>query len=102
VAYGEAVRPYRRLGQTQCEAMAFGTGWFVRDRSGARSLSTVVDLLRCDRDGASYMLPFGVMRLGGKLFWLAQFSGWNSERFVVVEVMPKTIEARVNGFGGAC
>jgi hypothetical protein len=65
-------------------------------------VSTVVDLLRCDRYGASYMFPFGVMRLDGKLFWLAQFSGWNGERFVVVEITPKSVEARINVFGGGC
>ena len=42
------------------------------------------------------------LRLDGKLFWLAQFSGWNGERFVVVEVTPKRVEARINVFGGGC
>jgi hypothetical protein len=48
------------------------------------------------------MLPLGVMRLGGKLFWLAQFSGWNSERYVVVEIGQKAIEAKINVLGGGC
>jgi hypothetical protein len=104
VYYVEATRWYRKLGQSAgvCEAVAFATGWFVRDQGKIRSLSTVVDLLRCDRYGASYMFPFGVMRLDGRLFWLAQFSGWNSERFVVVEITPKSVEARINVFGGGC
>jgi hypothetical protein len=104
VYYLEATRAYRKLGQLagDCEAMAFGTGWFVRDHGTTRSVSTVVDLLRCDRVGASYMFPFGVMRLDSKLFWLAQFSGWNGERFVVVEITPKRVEARINVFGGGC
>jgi hypothetical protein len=102
VYYVEATRKYKKLGRTDCEAMAFGTGWFARDRGTTRSLSTVVDLLRCDREGASYMLPLGVMRLGGKLFWLAQFSGWNSERYVVVEIGQKAIEAKINVLGGGC
>jgi hypothetical protein len=82
--------------------MAFGTGWFAREHGKAHSLATVVDLLRCDRNGASYMFPFGMLRLDGKLFWLAQFSGWDRERFVVVEIKPKTVEARINVFGGGC
>jgi hypothetical protein len=48
------------------------------------------------------MFPFGVLRLNGKLFWLAQFSGWDRERFVVVEIGRKTVEARINVYGGGC
>jgi hypothetical protein len=104
VYYIEATRSYRRLGQTagECVEMAFATGWFSREREATRPIATVLDLLRCDRYGASYMFPFGVLRLNGKLFWLAQFSGWDQERFVVVEIGPKTVEARVNVYGGGC
>ena len=82
--------------------MAFATGWFSRERETTRPIATVLDLLRCDRYGASYMFPFGVLRLNGKLFWLAQFSGWDRERFVVVEIGRKTVEARINVYGGGC
>lgn len=82
--------------------MAFGTGWFAREGDQVRSLDTAVDLLACNRAGASYMLPLGAMRVAGKLFWLAQFSGWDHERFVVVEVKPKTVEAVLNVGGGSC
>jgi hypothetical protein len=104
VYYIEATRSYRRLGQPvgACEAVAFGTGWFAREHGKVQSLSTAVDLLRCDRYGASYMFPFGVLRLDGKVFWVAQFSGWDRERFVVVEIKAKTVEARINVFGGGC
>jgi hypothetical protein len=104
VYYIEAMRPYRKLGQSagECMEVAFGTGWFSREGETTRSIATVLDLLRCDRYGASYMFPFGVLRLNGKLFWLAQFSGWDRERFVVIEIGRKTVEARVNVFGGGC
>ena len=82
--------------------MAFATGWFSREREATRPIATVLDLLRCDRSGASYMFPFGVLRLNGKLFWLAQFSGWDQERFVVVEIGRKTVEARITVYGGGC
>jgi hypothetical protein len=104
VYYVEATRPYRELGQPlgECAAMAFGTGWFVRDGGQVRSLLTVVDLLNCDRTGASYMLPLGVVRIGSRLFWLAQFSGWDHERFAVLEVKAKTVEAALSVWGGGC
>ena len=82
--------------------MAFGTGWFVREGGQVRSLLTVVDLLSCDRAGASYMLPLGAVRIGGRLFWLAQFSGWDHERFAVLEIKAKTVEAVLSVWGGGC
>jgi hypothetical protein len=104
VYYVEAARPYRELGKPAeaCVAIAFGTGWFVRERGEVRSLLTVVDLLACDRAGASYMLPLGAMRLDGRLFWLAQFSGFDHERFAVVEIKPKTVDAVLSVWGGGC
>ena len=104
VYYVEATRPYRELGQTgrDCTSMAFGTGWFVREGGQVRSLLTVVDLLSCDRAGASYMLPLGAVRLGDRLFWLAQFSGWDHERFAVLEIKAKTVEVALSVWGGGC
>ena len=80
--------------------MAYGTGWFVREGDRVTSLLTGVDLLNCDRAGASYMLPLGVVRIGGRLFWLAQFSGWDHERFAVVEIKAKTVGAVLSVWGG--
>jgi len=104
IYYVEATRPYRQLGQPTdaCGQVAFGTGWFVEEGDRVRSLLTVVDLLNCDRAGASYMLPFGVVRIGSRLFWLAQFSGWDHERFAVLELKPKTVEAALSVWGGGC
>src|ERR1019366_3562763 len=83
IYYVEATRRYRQLGAgpDECTAMAFGTGWFSREGNQIRSLEEVVDLLGCNRKGASYMLPLGAIRVAGKLFWLAQYSGWDHERY---------------------
>jgi hypothetical protein len=104
IYYVEATRRYRLLGQSivDCEAIGFGTGWLVREGSDVRSLDITVDLLACNRVGATYMLPLGAIRAAGKLFWLAQFAGWNDERYVVVEIKPKSVEAVVNAWGGSC
>src|SRR5204862_7802226 len=61
--YIEAYRSYRALGQQpdDCTAVAFGTGWFVREAGTFRSLVTLVDVLQCNRYGASYLLPLGVL-----------------------------------------
>jgi hypothetical protein len=104
IYYVEATRRYRLLGQPldQCEAAAFGTGWFARDGDQVRSLETAVDVLQCDRRGASFMLPLGAIRVADKLYWLAQFSGFEHERYVVIEVKPKTVKAVLSVWGGSC
>jgi hypothetical protein len=104
IYYVESSRRYRVLGQSAaaCEAIAFGTGWFTRDGFQVRALDMTVDLLNCNLRGASYMLPLGAMRLRGNLYWLAQFSGWDHERYVVVEVKDKSLKAVVNSWGGSC
>jgi hypothetical protein len=105
VYYVEATRSYRKLPQQpgECTAIGFGTGWFVRDGTGVRMLTMAVDLVNCgDRYGASYMLPLGVMRLNDRLYWIAQFSGWDHERFVVLEITPKSVDVMVSAWGGSC
>jgi hypothetical protein len=99
VYYVEATRAYRQLGGC---TVAFGTGWFARDGDTFKPLAMTVDVLGCDKYGATYMYPFGVMTLAGKTYWLAQFSGWDHERFVVVEIRPKEVFAIVNAWGGGC
>ena len=96
----EAVRFYQLA--PSCVGVAFGTGWFVRDNGDLRPLLMAVDLLPCDRAGGSYMLPLGVVRAAGRLFWTAQFSGWDHERYVVVDLTPKKAEVMVSTWGGGC
>jgi len=81
---------------------AFGTGWFSRDDKGFHSLDMSVRIVRCDKYGATYMLPFGAMHLGSKTYWIAQFSGWDHERYVVVAVDSKAVQAVVSASGGGC
>lgn len=99
--YVESSRTYRSFGGESC-TIAFGTGWITKSGEAFKPLATTVDLLPCDRYGASYMLPFGAMTLGGRTYWLAQFSGWDRERFVVIETKAKEVEAAVNVWGGGC
>lgn len=101
IYYLESSRTYRSFGDDEC-AIAFGTGWLVKNGDAYKSLATTVDIVACNRYGATYMLPFGVMTLGGHTYWLAQFSGWDHERFVVIDLKSKDVEAVVNVWGGGC
>ena len=99
--YIESSRTYRALGGESC-VIAFGTGWFARKGDAFTPLAMTVDLLQCDKYGATYLYPFGAMTLAGKTYWLAQFSGWDHERFVVLEIKPNEVVAVVNAWGGGC
>jgi hypothetical protein len=101
--YVEATRGYRSdsFRERDC-AIAFGTGWFMRSDAGMKRIDMAVDVLQCDRYGATYMLPLGVLRVGERIFWVAQYSGWDHERFVVVEVKKDKVEAVVSTWGGGC
>jgi hypothetical protein len=102
VYYVESLRQYKNTDTNECALVSFGTGWFVRENAMFRSLSMVVDALNCDRRGASYMMPLGVVRLGTRVFWLAQFSGWDHERYVVIEPKARAVDAVVSVWGGGC
>ncbi len=104
VFYVEATRVYRQLGQPpdECTAVGIGHGWLMRDAGGTRPLRMLVDVLDCDRRGASYMLPLGVLKLNDRVFWLAQFSGFDHERYAVSEITPKAVVGALNTFGGSC
>jgi hypothetical protein len=102
VYYIEALREYTPLGSRECQAAAFGTGWFVRENGAIRSLAMAVDLLDCERHGASYMLPLGVVRDGTRVFWVVQFSGFEQERYAVIEPRAKKVDAVANVWGGGC
>jgi hypothetical protein len=103
--YVESARGYRVDDPKAADgcAMAFGTGWFIKDADNrVKKLDMVVDLLPCSMDGATYMLPFGVVHAAGRAFWLAQYSGWKHERYMVIELKKNNVEALVATYGGGC
>ena len=104
VYYVEASRTYKKDGGRDNECrMSFGTGWFTSDDAGTFArIDMAVDLLPCNRYGASYMLPLGVIRAAGRLFWVVQYSGWDHERYLIAEIKAGKVEAAVVKAGGGC
>lgn len=116
--YIEASRTYPAAlrsstkGDTDCR-VAFATGWFMRDDSAVETrngkseraikwLDMAVDLLPCNKYGATYMLPFGAVRAAARTFWIAQYAGWDHERYVVIELKKNGVQAVVSKWGGGC
>jgi hypothetical protein len=103
--YVEAAREYRSPGDPggACRAVAFGGGWFMRGGDHEYTpIGTYVMVQDCDRPAASFMLPLGVVRVEGKTYWLAQFSGWHGEQYEVLEFKSKAVERIVSRSGGGC
>jgi hypothetical protein len=100
--YVEASRSYRKVADGGCTIIAFATGWLIESGGRTRWGDVAVDLLPCSKYGATYMLPFGAMRIGARTYWLAQYSGWDHERYVIVELKKDRVDAAVNVWGGGC
>ena len=104
VYYMEATRthPDPKDGAS-CGAVTFGGGWFSRDGEGRlTSLGFDASIVKCDRYGLAYMLPLGVVNVAGRLFWIAQWSGWDYERYEVVEITATSAKPVLSVFGGSC
>ena len=74
-------------------------------RDGAaplRKLRFDAEVVDCERYGLLYMLPLGAIRLSNRLYWIAQWSGWDYEEYGVVEIKPKGVEDVIQVVGGRC
>ena len=102
VYYFEASRQYS-FRNIECPLVTFGAGWFVREgASGLRKLRFDVEVVDCERYGLLYMLPLGTVTLSNKLYWIAQWSGWDYEEYGVVEIKRKSVDDVIQVVGGRC
>jgi len=102
VYYFEMSKQYARRGDA-CPLVTFGAGWFVREGAGElRKLRFDADIVDCERYGLLYMFPLGAVRLSNRLYWIAQWSGWDYEEYGVVEIKPKSVEDVIRVIGGRC
>jgi hypothetical protein len=97
VYWVEAVREYRR--DAGCAAVLFGAGWLVFESGRFTRAEFDVSVVPCTREGLHYMLPLGVISLPKGQYWIAQWSGWDSEEYEVVEI--STPRQSPKGFAGS-
>ena len=92
-----------RLGR--CALVSYGAGWFTRDGNGPlKPLGFDVAVVPCHRETIRYMFPLGAIRIAGRLFWIAQWSGWDYEEYTIVEIKPEKdrTEVALRVWGGGC
>jgi len=103
VSYIEAVRKFPPGPQDRgCGLITYANGW-VTEREGKKpDIRIGARVTYCDRDGVSFMQPFGRLVLKDEVYWVYQLSSWNDEIYVVSRIRPTEIRAVVAVSGGAC
>jgi hypothetical protein len=101
--YVEAVRRYPPGPlDAGCGLVTFTSGWVRISPKGQPLMDLSSRISYCDRKGASYMLPLGLMTVEGKTYWIYQKSGFESEWYVVARPTSKGIEIHAEYAAGLC
>jgi hypothetical protein len=102
-SYVEAVRRFPAAPDEEgCGLMTFTSGW-VRIGPGGKALTDLAATISyCDRKGAGYFLPLGLITIDAKNFWIYQMSGYDREWYVIARPTPKAIEIHVDYPAGSC
>jgi hypothetical protein len=102
VSYIEAVRQYPPGPEDKgCGLETLVSGWLHHYNGELKDASDLVGKITyCDRVGATYMLPFGRMRIRERNYWIFQLSGWEDEWYEVAEVRPEKIRYVIEVYAG--
>jgi hypothetical protein len=102
LSYIEAVKKYPPQPQDDgCGLETFISGWVHGNARTEQPRSDLVaKITYCDREGVSYMLPLGLLRLKNRTHWVFQTSSWESEWYAVVEAAPGRARYVVEYQGG--
>src|SRR4051812_24821456 len=99
----EAVRAFPpRENDDGCGLITYAHGW-VRQQAGKEpDVDLGARVTYCDREGVSFMQPFGQLRLEDDMYWVYQLSSWRDEAYVVSRVRTNESRPVVVVTGGAC
>ncbi len=99
----EAVRTFPAAeNDGSCGLITYAHGW-VRQQAGKQpDIDLGARVTYCDREGVSFMQPFGRMRIKDDIYWIYQLSSWRDEAYAVTRVRPKESKPVVAVSGGAC
>lgn len=101
--YVEAVKHYQPGPDDRgCGLMTSAGGWTAVGPNGKRSTKLYARVTYCDRQGVTYMLPLGLLKVNGRNYWAFQLSGYGREGYVVVRPRPKQFDTEVQYGAGDC
>ena len=102
VSYIEAVRSYPpRAEDDGCGLETLFSGW-IYHRTGklVKRKDLGARITYCDRVNAAYMLPFGRIQMKDRVYWVAQYSGHESEWYAVTRLERSGVTPVADYFAG--
>ena len=107
IYYFEAVKQYdKRLDPVWapigCNMMTSVGGFLRWGADGKPRINLSVAITDCNARSVDYLLPLGVLRLNGRVIWIAQFSGFGRERYTLLDVSEQGMVNLLNTYGGGC
>ena len=101
--YFEAVKKYPPGPQDGgCGLLTAARGWLRTGPKGEKRTELGAQITYCDRFGLSYILPLGLIRVGGSTYWVYQLAGYQNESYAVVRPTPREIQRAVGFVAGFC
>ena len=102
-SYIEAVRSYPPDPQDDgCGLETLFSGWVYHEKGRlAKRTDLGARLMYCDRVNAMYMLPFGRIRVKDRVYWVAQYSGHESEWYGVTRLSGTRVTPVTDYFAGS-
>ena len=99
----QAVKRYApRAGDGNCGLLSSAVGWIAVGPDNRHRTHLAVRITYCDRMDDVLTVPFGLIRAGGRSYWIYQLSGYDREGYVVARPTPKGIETNVEYPAGLC
>lgn len=101
--YAEAVKQYpAQPGDDDCGLLTFARGWLAVIKGDVRSIELFAQVTYCDRTGASFMLPLGIVRAGRATHWVYQISGYERETYLISRPTPDGVTHQAGYSAGFC
>jgi len=103
VSYVEAIRRFpARPGDEGCGLITWVRGWVIERPDKKPDVHVTAKVTYCDREGVSFMQPFGQISVDGEHYWVYQMSSWRDEIYTVARMRPDEVRPVINVFGGGC
>jgi hypothetical protein len=103
VSYVEAIRRFPAGPEDKgCGLITWVRGWVIEQDGQPPDTHLTAKVTYCDREGVSFMQPFGQLTLDGEAFWVFQLSSWRDEVYTVARMRPDEVRPVVVVEGGNC
>ena len=100
------VEVFKEYPAASCTVVAYSSCWISKDPTGTLTLlkqnGTSVGFFDCDWKGAAFFTPLGIVVANNLIYVLGQSDGWESEGYVILEVLNNKVRTVLQVEGGGC